>query len=400
MRSIPLLAIAFVIAPVSAGEWPTCGRVDTVPGEIWQLADAAELGWDTNQLGAAEALFESLDSAAVMVVHRGYLLADWGDTAQKFTAQSVRKSLINSLIGLAITDGDLSLDATLEELDIDDTKPALTPAEREATVEHLMLSRSGIYHPALYEVGGWKRMREAIYKDKQDREDDTYAPGKYFVYNNWDFNALGTIVEQATGRRIGPAFDVRVANPIGMQDFVSADVTYSTKESRAEVFLGNWSEHAAYMFDISTRDLARYGLLYLDCGRWNGKAVIERDWVLTSTQGVDTRLGRLPEYQRTGFGDYGYLWQVDRAGSRRYNLLKTREPFYRASGNRGHVLLVLPYLDLVIVHQVATVGGIGFEVQKKRAQEGSPSVDQESLQALVRAIIDAHPEAAAAFAED
>lgn len=397
-----LLVCVLVVSALQshAAEWPSCGKADTFPAESWRSTDVSGLGWNEDKLSNAKKLFESLESAAVMVVHRGHLIAGWGDTAQKFTAQSVRKALMNSLVGIAVEEGDLRLDATLEQLEIDDTKPVLTDSERRATLEDLLLSRSGIFHPALYEVGGWKRTRQVIYEDKQRRNDGTYDPGNYWVYNNWDFNAIGTILEQASGADIGPMFYDRIARRVEMEHFEPSDVAYTTKESRAEIFLGNWSEHRAYVFDISTSDLARYGLLYLNCGVWDSVTVVPEAWVLKSIEGVDTSVGRLPDFRDTGFGDYGYLWQVDRDGSRRYKYLDTREPFYMATGNRGHVLVVMPYLDLVIAHQVATVGGIGFEAQQKRAEEGSPAVNINSIQQLIAAIVAAHPEAGTARMTD
>jgi CubicO group peptidase (beta-lactamase class C family) len=383
-----------------ATEWPNCGVAETFPAESWQLADAAEHSWDASKLATAQALFESLDSAAVMVVYRGHLIADWGDTDQKFTAQSIRKSLINSLVGLEIDNGDLRLDATLEELGIDDTQPNLTESERQATVSQLLLSRSGIYHSALYEVGRWKRVRAAIQADKLMTGDDRYGPGGYWVYNNWDFNALGTIVEKVGSESIGQLFEEKISSPIHMEDFEMQDVAYTSKDSFSEQHLKNWSEHRAYVFDISTRDLARYGLLYLNCGRWEETPVVPESWVLESTEGVDTRIGRPEKYRNTSFGDWGYLWQVDHDGSRRYTYLKTREPFYMGTGNRGHVLVVMPYLDLVIVHQVATVGGIGLEAQKRRATEGSPRVESKDIQRLIAAILAAHPQGDDALVED
>lgn len=384
----------------AADEWPMCGIADTFPAESWQLAGAAKLSWDAAKLTTAKDLFEGMDSAAVMVVHRGHLIADWGDTKQKFTAQSIRKSLLSSLVGLEIETGDLKLDATLEELGIDDTQPNLTESERHATVRHLLLSRSGVYHPALYEMGRWKQVRAAIATDKTKNSDDPYGPGDYWVYNNWDFNVLGTIVENASGESIGQLFEERISSRIHMEDFEAQDVAYTSKESRTEQFLQNWSEHRAYVFDISTRDLARYGLLYLNCGRWEETPVVPESWVLESTEGVDTRIGRLEKYRNTSFGDYGYLWQIDRDESRRYEYLKTRQPFYMGTGNRGHVLVVMPSLDLVIVHQVATTGGIGFEAQQRRATEGSPRVESGDIQRLIAAILAAHPQGADALVDE
>ena len=161
MNRLFLYCALTVIAPLSASaaDWPYCGKADTFPTESWQPANASELGWDAGKLADAEALFGSLNSAAAMVVYRGHLIANWGDTAQKFTAQSIRKSLVSSLFGISIDEGNLRLDATLAELGIDDTKPALTSAERLATVRDLLLSRSGIYHPALYETAGMAARR-------------------------------------------------------------------------------------------------------------------------------------------------------------------------------------------------------------------------------------------------
>lgn len=382
-------------SPAAAAVTPRCGQVDEWPGASWSEPDPVAAGWSIGRLTEARALFESLDSAAVMVVHKGRVIASWGSVETPYTAQSVRKALLNGLIGGLVDRGMLSTDTTLASLGIDDTNPALTPEERQATVEDLMRSRSGIFHSALYEVGGWKRVRAALAARKL--ADGGFAPGEYWIYNNWDFNALGTIVEQKTGMEIGQMFARFVAAPLQMQDFEADDVEYTTKDSVTEQRFQNWSEHRAYVFDISTRDLARYGLMYMGCGVWNGRRLLSTDWIRRSLTGVDTRLGRGPDEQATDFGDYGYLWQIDRPGSRRLTQLRTREPVYMATGARGHFMLIAPYLDLVIAHQVATVGGVGPEAQQRRATEGSPQVSEADLERLFTAIIAAHPEAATAY---
>lgn len=384
-------------AQAGAPEWPACGRVIAFPGDTWGAEQAG--AWDAAKLANARKLWESLDSAALTVVHQGRPVALWGDVEKNYTAQSVRKSLLNSLVGIAVSQRKLALDDTLEELGVDDTRPALSAAERQATVRDLLMSRSGIFHSALYEVGGWKKLREQLAGAKTATP-ERFRPGAHWIYNNWDFNALGTIVEQALGQPIGRAFEQLVAEPIGMQDFSPSNVEYTQKTDSTEQRFGNWSEHRAYMFDISTRDLARYGLLYLNCGSWDGAQVVPRDWVVASLEGVDTRAGRLAEEQDTGFGDYGYLWQIDRPGSRRLTNLKFREPVYMASGNRGHFMLVAPFLDLVIAHQVATVGGVSPEAQKRRFLEGSPEVSERDLERLFAALLAAHPDADRAWEEE
>jgi CubicO group peptidase (beta-lactamase class C family) len=391
------LATGLVLAAPAAAEWPTCGRVDSFPGRHWREADAARRGWDELRLAQAHATFASQPSAAVMVVHRGRLIASWGEVGARYTAQSVRKALLNSLVGQLVGSGRLRLDATLADMGVDDVSPPLTASERQATLADLLRSRSGIFHSALYEVGGWKRDRMALGEAERTAGGDLYPAGAYWIYNNWDFNALGTIVESAAGEEIGPLFARNVAAPTRMEDFEAGDVEYTTSDHPAEQRFGNVSAHRAYVFNISTRDLARYGLLYLNCGRWGRSQVVPRDWVLASIEGPDTREGRPADAQNTGFGAYGYLWQVDRPAARRFSSLRTRAPSYFATGNRGHVLGVFPSLDLVIAHQVATVGGVSADAQQRRFLEGSPEVSEEQIAALFAQIIAAHPDAAAAF---
>ncbi len=393
-----LAGLLLVSTPASAS-WPACGRVDVFPSREWKAADPARYRWDESRLAAAKAIFDGQPSAAVMVVHRGRLIAEWGTNSERYTAQSVRKGLVSSLVGQLIDDGELRLDATLEDLGIDDVAPPLTKAEQQATLEDLLRSRSGIFHSALYEVGGWTRERKALAEEERSAGTDLYPPGAYWIYNNWDFNAVGTIFERTAGDEIGPLFERRIAEPTRMQDFRAGDVEYTTSDHPAEQRFGNVSSHRAYVFNISTRDLARYGLLYLNCGKWGRKEVVPKSWVLESIVGPDTREGRPDDRQVTGFGDYGYLWQIDRKGARRFAGLKTREPNYIATGSRGHVLMVLPYLDLVIAHQVATVGGVGMDAQIKRATEGSPEVTDEQIENLFAAIIRAHPDGSGALEE-
>ncbi len=394
-----ILAAAAAAVASPAAAWPTCGRVDRLPGKEWRSVDPSRHGWDGAQLAAARAVFDNQPSAAVMIVHRGRLIAEWGTTAERYTAQSVRKALVSSLVGQLIAAGKLDLDATLEEMGIDDIDPPLTNEERQATLRDLLRSRSGIFHSALYEVGGWKRERMALADEERAAGYDLYPHGAYWIYNNWDFNAVGTIIENAAGEEIGPLFAKNIAAPIRMQDFRAADVEYTTKDHPAEQRFGNVSEHRAYVINISTRDLARYGLLYLNCGKWGRRQIVPKKWVLESIVGPDTRIGRPADRQLTGFGDYGYLWQIDRPGSRRYPGVGTREPFFIAEGARGHSMAVFPSLDLVIAHQVATVGGVGVEAQMKRAKDGSPEVTDGQLSALYAAIIKAHPRTATAFEE-
>ena len=235
---------------------------------------------------------------------------------------------------------------------------------------------------------------------ERKREDETlYRPSEMWVYNNWDFNALGVIVEQTTGEGLGELFARDVAAPLGMEDFRASDVHYMRAGDLAERAMGNRSDIPAYMFDMSTRDLARYGLLYLNCGSWDGEQVVPESWIRRSLEAARDVNESLPEeLQFQGRGDYGYHWWIDQDDRRMYWTLEMAEPFYFGTGGRGHELFIFPALDLVIAHQVPT-RGTGIVAQLSRRFLGAPSTPEYQVGLLARTIIQGHPDAATAFAE-
>ncbi len=158
-------------------------------------------------------------------------------------------------------EGNIDLESTLAELEIDDIHP-LTDAEKQAKVIHLLKSRSGVYHPAAAETSAMAARRP---------ERGSHAPDSFHYYNTWDFNVLGTIFEQQTGSMIFDEFNERIAEPLGMQDF-EPDKCFYTHEREH-------SQHPAYFFRMSTRDRARFGLLCLRNGNWNGTQLVPEDWV-------------------------------------------------------------------------------------------------------------------------
>jgi CubicO group peptidase (beta-lactamase class C family) len=301
-----------VMLVVVARSTPAAG----VPGATWKIATPPEdSGWSSEKLEAAKRFAEQLGSDAVVIVDDGVAVAQWGDPAKRLSIYSMRKSLLSALIGIAVDDGTIKLDATLADLRIDDDEPGLTPTERQARVRDLLTSRSGVYHQAAYET-----LSNALARPPRG----SHAPGAFFYYNNWDFNALGTIYEQQTRQDIFTAFCDKIATPVGMQDFRKEDGSYHRHIA---------SRHPAYLFEMSARDLARLGLLYLRHGDWNGQQIISRRWVEESTkaQVKDARPGQ----------NYGYMWWV-----------WPESAAYEAVGKGGQHVWISPSEKLAIVHLI------------------------------------------------
>ncbi len=310
---------------------------DIYPGENWQKAvEPEKLGWSSAKLAEARNYSKMIRSAAVMIVDNGVVVDAWGDLTRKFYCHSIRKSFLSALIGIHIAEGNIDLSKTMEELSIDDYEPSLTPVEKQATVFDLIRARSGIYHPALGE-GSWMiPMRP---------ERHTHAPGTFWYYNNWDFNALGTIFEQEAGTKIFEEFDSRIAKPLQMEDFNISDCRYKTSKDYGQ---GPISKHRYYQFRMSTRDLARFGLLYLRNGQWHDQQIISTDWVRESTASHS---------QIWPDGGYGYMWWTGVKGGLIANFM-AREHSFLASGAGVNKVIVLPYRKLVIVHRVDTFKGL------------------------------------------
>jgi len=302
------------------------------PGQHWtQTAKPEDRGWSSDGLAAAKAYAESIDTAAVVIVDDGVIVSQWGATTTKFNVHSIRKSLLSALYGIAVAKGEINLNATLDQLGIDDNEPSLMPEEKQARVIDLLKARSGIYHAALYETPAMKA-------EKPPR--GSHPPRSFWSYNNWDFNALGTIYEKLTHDSIYHAFDAQLARRIGMEDFDPKEQEYVT---------GPDSIHRAYPFRMSARDMARFGLLYLRSGRWHDVQLIPEQWVRDSTTAYSVADGNV----RDNYSGYGYLWWVAVNGNH-YPKVEVPDGSFSAWGAGGHFIAVIPAYNIVAVHRVNT----------------------------------------------
>lgn len=319
---ITFFLLALAVASYAQTSVP---QTSVVPGAQWnKLVSPEQAGWSADKLKKVQKYIEEMGSTSVMIVQHGVVVTAWGDVNRRSNLHSCRKSLLNSLIGIAVADGKINLDDTLEKLGIDDNKPSLTAVEKQATVRELLEARSGVYHPTDYET-------KSMVEQKPPR--GSHAPGTFWYYNNWDFNTLGYIYEQATGTKIFDAFYGKIAQRIGMQDFRPSDGRYITSAD---------SRFPAYPFDMSARDFARFALLFLHGGRWNDAQVVPEDWVKASTR----------PYSDCESGGYGYLWWTGDSTSGKRGRVEFPKGSFWAEGHLGQYAVIVPSLDLIVVNRV------------------------------------------------
>ncbi len=329
----PSCATSKAAAPAASVAAPAAPAKPTpaffFPGAEWEtVADPPGAGYSKEGLAAVLEYAKTIPTTGLVVVAGGRVLLEYGDVVELSYLASVRKSVLAMLFGNYVASKKVRLDKTLAELGITD-HGGLSDEERQATIADLLGARSGIYHPA---SNSGDNLADAPPRGSQRH-------GEYFLYSNWDFNALGTIFEQETGVNIYDALETDLARPIGMQDF----------DRKAQRKSGNLtvSMHPAYHMWLSTRDMARVGYLMLREGNWGGKQIIPRDWVRKITSPL-TRLEEMnPEPMRKGPFGYGYLWWV-------YDGPAAAGPYegaYSGRGAGGQYITVFPKLDLVVAHK-------------------------------------------------
>lgn len=282
--------------------------------------------WQPERLAALRLKARELGVRALVVTDGKDVILSDGAVSEPSRIASVRKSLLSALYGMAAAEGRVRLDATLGEIGVEDyTK--LTPAERRATVRDLLKARSGVYLPTSAETPAMKAARPSR---------GSHAPGSFWYYNNWDFNVLGEIYQRMTGEGLFTAIEHRLAKPLGWQD-------YDPLQHGRWAYDRENPRFPAYNMWMSARDLARFGQLFLNRGRWHGKQLVPEAWIDESTAQYSTT-------GRSGWGGgYGYMWWL--ASNQGADPQGLPVGSYTAAGNGGRYITVFPRENIVVAVQ-------------------------------------------------
>lgn len=343
--AILIFLAGIAVLSASAQTKPERIKGEAVPGTAWKAVPPESVGYSTARLEALRAWVKTDDTESMMVVVQGRVIFSYGEVTHTSKVASVRKSILAMLFGNYVASGKIDLTKTVKQLGLDD-KQAFLPVEEGATLAQLLTSRSGIYLP----TGSFG---QKDYMPPRGSE----QPGAHFVYNNWDFNAAGVAFEKLTGRDIYEALQTDLAVPLGMQDYEAAK---QKKEFTPE------SRFGEYVMNLSTRDMARLGLLMLYNGKWNGKQVIPADWIHYVTTLVTpfadlnpTFLRNYGEPERWGYGSLWWVWDQpalpwlwNQPGSGSDSYTGFMQGAYTAWGAGGTFITVLPAMPAVIVHKV------------------------------------------------
>ena len=270
-----------------------------------------------------------------LILKNGYIIAEWGDTERVDMTFSVTKSYLSTVAGLAVDRALFKTDQLLSQYVWDST----FEGEHNSKIrwKHL-LNQSSDWSGSLWDIKDWadrppKEGGLDAWKNRTLNE-----PGTYYKYNDVRVNLLAYSLLQVWRKPLPQILKEYIMDPIGAS---STWRWYGYENSWVNVD-GNWVQsvsgggHSGGGLFISAKDHARFGLLFLNNGNWDGKQLLSPEWIKEATSPSPAN------------PSYGYLWWLNNPESNRY-VKKAGKDMYYASGFGGNYIVILPKYDTVII---------------------------------------------------
>jgi CubicO group peptidase (beta-lactamase class C family) len=308
---------ATVAAP---GYWPTQGWRTSSPAE--QGMDAAKLD---QMLEAVKA--QNLNFYSLLVIRNGHIVSEnyFGTTRPDTRREiySCTKSFIATLVGIAIDKGAITgVEQPVASFFPNRAFENNSPAKAAMTLEHLLTMTSGLEwvegdpaYRAMYGSRDWvKSMMDMPMRSR---------PGSQFNYCSGCSHVLSAIIQAKTRMNTRDFAERELFAPLG--------ITGARWDTDTQgIPIGGWG------LQLTPREMAKLGFLYLHSGVWDGRQIVSPEWVRTATEkhtSTDSQLG------------YGYQWWI-----------YPRWGAYAALGLNGQTIFVIPDLDLIVVTTAAIDG--------------------------------------------
>jgi CubicO group peptidase (beta-lactamase class C family) len=264
---------------------------------------------------AADKTVDSMNS--FMLIRHGHVVAEgwWSpyNADAPHSLYSLSKSFTSTAVGLAIAEGKLSLDDEVLKFFPDDAPASPSNNLKAMRVSDLLRMSTG--HQA--EPG---RTPDQPWTKTFLAQSVPFKPGSHFLYNTSATYMLSAIVQKATGMTVLDYLKPRLFDPLHIDN-----PTWETSPQGIST--------GGYGLSIRTEDIASFGQLYLQKGKWQGKQLVPESWVNAATA-RQTSNGSNPKSD----WDQGYGYQFWRS----------RNGAYRGDGAFGQYCIVLPEQDAVI----------------------------------------------------
>lgn len=268
-----------------------------------------------------------------VIVKNGYIVAEWGDTKRVDMTFSVSKSFLSTTAGLAL---DAGLIADVQDPVKYYVKDGKFDSEHNAKITwHHLLNQTSDWSGTLWDRPDWgdRPPRDATWDELRQRK--LNEPGTHFKYNDVRVNLLAYALLQVWRIPLPVILREKIMDPIGASPtwrwhgYENSWVLIDGLKMQSVSGGGHWG---GGMF-ISTRDQARFGLLFLRNGNWNGRQLISKEWI---------KMLREPTPVNPV---YGYMWWLN-TGQKFSS--SAPESVFCAVGFGGNYIVVDQENDLVI----------------------------------------------------
>lgn len=299
----------------------------------WQKDTPDNQGLNSSALPDIHATFDSFNLLSSVIVKNGYIVdeyyKDGYDETSEFILNSASKSVTSALVGIAIDQGYIESVDTLISRYLPQVSE-LGDGWNRITIRHLLTHTSGI---STTDDVLWNEWRSSDnWLDYIFNLPIVSEPGQEFSYSTGNTHLLCAILQEATGMTADAFAREYLFDPVGMDSAAIASDPQEISDGGNGVFMNIY-------------DMAKFGLLYLNGGIWQGEQIVPAQWVEDSTS---------VQYDRsTGSADYGYQWWVRTFGDQGYDA-------YFAQGHAGQYIFVVPEIELIVAFTSDYEGSTGI----------------------------------------
>lgn len=283
-----------------------------------------------NQARLEQAKLYSLSAGGSgMIVRHGQVVLRWADQKKRYDIKSATKSFGATMLGIAIMDGKIELDAHAKRyhpnLGVHPQSNVETEWLDDITIRHLATQTAGFEKP-----GGYEKL--------------LFKPGTHWHYSDGGPNWLAECITLQYRRDLEDLMFERVFTPLGI---TRDDLRWRKNQYREHEIEGIARREFGAGIHANVEALARLGYLYLHNGRWKDQQILAQDFVEMVRRPVESVVG-LPEWSDShgnASDHYSLLWWNNADGA----LAKVPRDAYWAWGLYDSLIVVIPSLDLVVV---------------------------------------------------
>ena len=302
-----------------------------LPGDDWPVSTPEAQGLDPMQVAELYYNAAKLETIyGLLVVKDGSLVAEKyfneGSVAELSKRASVTKSYTSALVGIALEHGYLSsVEQKMLGFFPDVASGITDPRKEQITIRQMLQMRAG-YPWEETDAALWDTLWDGEYLSDLVNIPLTADPGTKFQYSNLTSHWLGIIVARAAGTDLKSFGDEHLFSPLGVE------VGDDWNQDLDGYYIGCGD------IQFTARDMAKFGLLYVNGGEYEGNQIIAADWVQDSLQTYSQKawdnIGRFHDI------GYGYQWWSARAGGPDADF---------AWGHGGNLIVLVHGLDMVVV---------------------------------------------------